>query len=333
MIAERYPKKTILAIVRFLLAVIAFTVGYLVTADLIKAWHLLVFALIQGNIVAFGMPPDASILIEIAGRDRLMSANLFSQTLSSVGTMLGPAIGRVLLGFSGVASVYVVVGGLYVAAFTFTFLIRNNTISNLPGSNSALQEIGEGPRFVRRDALFRYLFLLNILALFAGFVMPLIPNYARDILEVGETGFGILMSGFGVGAIIGSLGLAFAGNVKMKALVMVTATVVFAIGMVVFVFSRSFPLSIATMVIIGAAGPVYVATIMTVVSIRAPDHMRSRVIAMFSITMQLFPLGWMAGGIIAEVFTNETSSAIGALGVGVFPFYLYVTSRNFRPIT
>ena len=332
-IAERYPKKTILAIVRLLLAVLAFAVGYLVAADVIEAWHLLVFALIQGSIVAFGMPAGASILIEIVGRDRLMSANLFSQTLSSVGTMLGPAIGGVLLGFSGVASVYVIVGVLYVFAFIFTFLIRNNTITNPSGSNSALQDIREGLRFVRGDSVFRYLFALNILALFAGFVMPLIPVYARDVLEVGETGFGILMSGFGVGAIIGSLALAFAGNVKKKALVMVIATVMFAIGMVIFVYSRSFPLSIATMVLMGAAGPVYVATIMTVVTIRAPDHMRSRVIAMFSITMQLFPLGWMAGGIIAEVFSNETSGVIGALGVGVFPVYLYITSKNFRAIT
>lgn len=175
--------------------------------------------------------------------------------------------------------------------------------------------------------------MLNILALFAGFVMPLIPVYARDVLEVGGAGFGILMSGFGVGAIIGSLALAFAGNVKKKAFVMVIATVMFAIGMVIFVYSRSFPLSIATMVLMGAAGPVYVATIMTVVQVRAPDHMRSRIIAMFSITMQLFPLGWMAGGIIAEVFSNETSGVIGALGVGVFPVYLYITSRNFRAIT
>ena len=332
-IAERYPKKTILAIVRLLLAVLAFAVGYLVAAELIEAWHLLVFALIQGSIVAFGMPAGASILIEIVGRDRLMSANLFSQTLSSVGTMLGPAIGGVLLGFSGVASVYVIVGVLYVFAFIFTFLIRNNTITNPSGSKSALQEIAEGMRFVRGDSVFRYLFMLNILALFAGFVMPLIPVYARDVLEVGGAGFGILMSGFGVGAIIGSLALAFAGNVKKKALVMVIATVMFAIGMVIFVYSRSFALSIATMVLMGAAGPVYVATIMTVVTIRAPDHMRSRVIAMFSITMQLFPLGWMAGGIIAEVFSNETSGVIGALGVGVFPVYLYITSKNFRAIT
>ena len=331
-IAERYPKKTILAIVRLLLAVLAFAVGYLVAAELIEAWHLLVFALIQGSIVAFGMPAGASILIEIVGRDRLMSANLFSQTLSSVGTMLGPAIGGVLLGFSGVASVYVIVGVLYVFAFIFTFLIRNKTISNPSDSKSTLQEIAEGMRFVRGDSVFRYLFVLNILALFAGFVMPLIPVYARDVLEVGGAGFGILMSGFGVGAIIGSLALAFAGNVKKKALVMVIATVMFAIGMVIFVYSRSFPLSIATMVLMGAAGPVYVATIMTVVQVRAPDHMRSRIIAMFSITMQLFPLGWMAGGIIAEVFSNETSGVIGALGVGVFPVYLYITSRNFRAI-
>ena len=75
MIAERYPKKTILAIVRFLPTVIAFAVGYLVAAYLIEAWHLLVFALIQGSIVAFGMPARASTLIEIAGRNRLISAN------------------------------------------------------------------------------------------------------------------------------------------------------------------------------------------------------------------------------------------------------------------
>ena len=260
------------------------------------------------------MPAGASILIEIVGKDLLMSANLYSQILSSVGTMLGPAIGGVLLGVSGVESVYVVVGALYVIAFAITILIQNNTISNPSGPKSALQEIGEGFRFVRGDAVFRYLFLLNILALFAGFVMPLIPVYARDVLEVGETGFGVLMSGFGVGALIGSLALAFAGNVKKKSLVMVVATIMFAVGMVIFVFSRSSPLSIGTMVLMGAAGPVYVATIMTVVQVRAPDHMRSRIVAMFSITMQLFPLGWMAGGIIAEVFSNETAGVIGAPG-------------------
>jgi predicted MFS family arabinose efflux permease len=272
-------------------------------------------------------------LIEIVGRDRLMSANSLSQSLNSVGSMLGPALGGVILGISGVASVYVIVGVLYVIAFAATLLIRNKTIANPKGSNSALQEIAEGLRFVRGDSVLRYLMLLNLLALFAGFVMPLIPIYARDILEVGETGFGVLMSAFGVGAIFGTFGLALSGNVKRKALVMTVTPLVFGVGMVVFVFSRSYPLSIAAMVLMGAAGPIYVATIMTVTQMRAPEHMRSRVTAMFSLTMQLFPLGWMAGGILAELFSNETSGVIGALGVGLIPVYLYLTSRKFRAIT
>jgi MFS family permease len=332
-IAERYPKKTILAIVRLLLAALAFAIGYLVAAGLIEAWYLLAFALIQGSIVAFGMPAGQSILIEIVGRDRLMSANSFSQSLNSIGSMLGPALGGMVLGLYGVASVYVIVGVLYVLAFAATLLIRNKTIANPKGSNSALQEIAEGFRFVRADSVLRYLMLLNLLALFAGFVMPLIPVYARDILDVGETGFGVLMSAFGVGAIFGTFGLALAGNVKRKALVMTVTPVIFGLGMVVFVFSRSYPLSIASQVLMGAAGPIYVATIMTVTQMRAPDHMRSRVTAMFSLTMQLFPLGWMAGGILAEVFSNEASGVIGALGVGVIPVYLYITSKNFRAIS
>ena len=62
---------------------------------------------------------------------------------------------------------------------------------------------------------------MNILAMFAGFMFPLVPVYARDVLEVGETGFGMLMGAFGLGGVTGTLLLATAGKVEKKGRVVI----------------------------------------------------------------------------------------------------------------
>ena len=332
-VADRYPKRTILLWVRAGLAALAFLVGFLVITDAIAIWHLILLALVQGSIIAFGMPAGQTFIIEIVGRERLLTANMLSQTVASVGTMAGPALGGVLLGLFGVSAVYIIVGAIYVFSIMVLVPVRTRTISNPESTATPIRDIKEGLAFVRSDVRIRNLMILNILALFAGFMMPLIPLYARDILKVGETGFGFLMGAFGVGAIIGAGSLSLMGNVQKKALILVIAPVIWGIGMVMFGYSRSFPMSLVILGVMGGIGPVYVAVIMTLAQTLAPERMRARVISIFSITMQLFPLGWMAGGILAVLIGNEETLIIGAIGMLVFPVYLYVTSADFRNVT
>ena len=82
--SDRFPKRDILIWVRAGLAMLAFTVGYLVVAGWIQTWHLVVLALAQGSIVAFGMPANTAIVVEIVGRRSLQDAQVLHRQARTI---------------------------------------------------------------------------------------------------------------------------------------------------------------------------------------------------------------------------------------------------------
>ena len=196
--SDRWPKRDILLWVRLGLGLVNVVVGYLVVIDAISIWHLLFLSIAQGGAIAFGMPATQTIVQDIVGRRRLLSAVSLNQSLATVGGIAGPAVGGALLGVMGVAPVYFVITVIYVPMIYATWKIRTRTrTERLPGSNP-LADIKEALTYVKSSPPLRILVTLNSLGLIAGFIFPIIPVYARDVLDVGESGFGILMASFGL---------------------------------------------------------------------------------------------------------------------------------------
>jgi predicted MFS family arabinose efflux permease len=188
----------------------------------------------------------------------------------------------------------------------------------------------EGLKYVRNSPVLGILLALNLTGLSAAFVMPLIPLYARDILRVGETGFGSMMASFGAGSLVGALSLTIAGNVRRKGVLIVCAGLFWATGMIVFGFSRHFWLSIITLFVMGLAAPIYVTSITALAQSVIDDQVRGRVTSLFTITMQLFSLGWLIGGALAVWIGNETTLIIGGTATCVAPIIAYILHRGFR---
>jgi MFS family permease len=328
--SDRFPKRDILIWVRAGLAILSFTVGYLVVAGWIQTWHLVVLALAQGSIVAFGMPAGTAIVVEIVGRPRLLPALSLNQSLQNLGVIAGPALGGVLIGMMDVGPVYLVVGGVYVLAAVTTFLIKSRKVVERDHPTSSMSGIMEGLRYVRNSPVLGILLALNLTGLSAAFVMPLIPLYARDILRVGETGFGSMMASFGAGSLVGALSLTIAGNVRRKGVLIVCAGLFWATGMIVFGFSRHFWLSIITLFVMGLAAPIYVTSITALAQSVIDDQVRGRVTSLFTITMQLFSLGWLIGGALAVWIGNETTLIIGGTATCAAPIIAYILHRGFR---
>jgi MFS family permease len=175
--------------------------------------------------------------------------------------------------------------------------------------------------------------MLNVLSIFAGFVFPLLPVYARDIFEVGELGYGIMMTVFGLGGLTGTIGLAMAGDVKRKGIMLIAPGVVWLFGTFVFAFSNSYYLSVAVLGVMGAAGILYVTTINAMVQMAVPDELRGRVSSLLSITMQLFPIGFFASGIIAQTISNEVALMTSGIGVMAPVVMVFAVSPSFRALT
>jgi MFS family permease len=331
--ADRFPKRNVLLVVRLLMVSIGLVVGYLVAVDAITIWALLGLAVVQGGIAAFGLPANQSLVIELVGRDNVLTATSLVQTLAGLSLVLGPALGGFVLGMWGVAPVYFFVAAIHAVAGIGILMVRNRKVHRSDESKSAMAEIREGLRFVRGNPLVQMLMVLNVLGIFAGFMFPLIPVYARDVLDVGETGYGMLMGAFGLGGVAGTIILVTIGNMEKRGRVVIAAGVIWLIGTFVFAFSRNYYLSLVTMVVMGAGGIGYVTTINAMVQIAIPDELRGRVTSLFSITMQLFPLGFFAGGLLAATTSNEIAMMVSGVGTALPVVLVYAGSRQFRAMT
>ncbi|MDA1258065.1 MAG: MFS transporter [Chloroflexi bacterium] len=331
--ADKFPKRDILLVVRAAIVVLSFITGYLIAADLITVWILLILALAQGSVVAFGMPANQSFVIEVVGRDRLMSATSLMQSTGMIGLIVGPGVAGVMIGFTGVSSVYFLVGVMGIVGLVLLALVKNRTVARGDSSKSAWQDIKDGLTFARTDPVIRVLMSLNLFAIFAGFIIPLIPVYAADVLDVGGRGFGFMMAAFGLGGAAGTLVLVVSGDRTRKGLLMVGSASLFGVAMIVFAFSRDYYLSLFLLGLMGVFGLAYVITISVLVQTHTPDEMRGRVMSLFGITMQLFAVGFLLGGVIAEATSNEIALIVGGSGMAIPPLIAYVISDEIRRVT
>lgn len=328
--ADRFPKRDILLAVRVVIVALSFMTGYLIVADLITVWILLALALIQGGVIAFGMPANQSFVVELVGRDRLMSATSLVQSAGTIGLIVAPGVAGIMIGVSGAGSVYFLVGFLGVIGLGMLMLVRNRTVHRGGVSKSAWRDIKDGLNFVRTDPVIRVLMSLNVLSMFAGFIIPLIPVYAADVFDVGGQGFGFMMAAFGLGGAAGTLVLVVGGDNRRKGLLLVGAAALFGVAMVLFAFSRDYYLSLVLLALMGALGLAYMITISVLVQTHTPDGMRGRVMSLFGITMQLFSVGFLISGLLAEATSNEVALIVGGIGVAIPPIIAYLASDELR---
>jgi predicted MFS family arabinose efflux permease len=200
-----------------------------------------------------------------------------------------------------------------VAVIIGLYLIRVPHVP-LKKTTSAWQEMKQGLIYVWRHKQVRS--LETIVAAFSIFGMPyvvLMPIFARDILHKGAGGLGFLMTATGVGALVGSMILAaFSGSSRKGALVFWSG-VIFAGSNLVFAFSRSYPLSLAILPIVGFSMVSQVATINTILQSTVPDEMRGRVMGVHTMMfMGMMPFGSFIAGSIASRWGAPFALQLGA---------------------
>jgi predicted MFS family arabinose efflux permease len=227
------------------------------------------------------------------------------------------------------------VAGFTIAAFGETGCFLLNGISYLAviaalaalpslrrrraGSRGAWVDVRIGIRFARRQPLI--LPLLAIAASLAVFGTPavtLAPLFARRLLHVGPPGLGGMLSAVGLGAAGSALFLASLGDFRRKGSAVVLAAFGFALSLVGLGLSRSYPLSLAFLAVLGASMSSSASIINTLLQTSAPDRLRGRVISLYALAwLGLVPLGNLQAGAVAERFGAAAALFVGAAGIAL----------------
>ncbi len=260
---------------------------------------------------AFFRPASAALGSELVPRQHYQNAATWRSSLFHVAMVLGPALGGGLIALGGPRLAYGV-----VVAFSATGLFLMATIAPRPRPAAAAGSIGaglsEGIRFVLSQPILLGALSLDLFAVLFGGATALLPVFARDILGVGEVGFGLLRAAPAVGSIFVALLLARLGSFQRAGRVLLWCVAGFGVSWIAFALSRSYALSLALLVLGGALDGVSVVLRGTLVQLWTPQEMMGRVAAVNSFFIgSSNELGAFESGLVARLLGVVPSVVFG----------------------
>ena len=331
--ADRWERRTVARLANAIDMTIALALGFCTANDLLTLPLLFSLAALHGVARVFTGPSLTAIAPNIVPPELLPKAIALSSIAWQAGTVIGPAIGGFLFDHEGALPYWVAAGLMLVSILSLT-PIRRIVPPPMERHVHPIRQMVDGLTFVRGH---RFLFgavTLDLFAVLLGGATAMLPVYARDILDVGAEGLGLLRAAPAVGAALVALWFAFRpleNNVGVKMLV---AVGIFGLMTVVFGHSTSLPLSLAVLALLGAADMLSVYVRSSLVQLHTPDKMRGRVSAVSGLAISASnELGELRAGLAGALLGPVGAVVIGgwaAVAIAAGWAYLFPELRRAR---
>jgi MFS family permease len=331
-IVDRLDRRRLLVCTQVLAMAQAFAFWALVYFDLIKFGHVLVLVLFLGTVNTLNQTARHSLINGLVPREHLMNAIALNSSLANLAKIIGPSLGGVLISIIGVA------GCLFVNAVSFLAIIWTLIIMKFPPDRTPAeqgtpfwQEVSEGYRFVRgQERLFSIILLTYGVALVGSPYTRFLPVFATDILHAGPSTFGMLLAAPGIGAVLAGLGIASLGRVRRRMHFVAVSVYAFSLGLILFSFSRSLPLSMFFLVLVGASNIAIRAVANGVVQMETPPHLLGRVLSLFFMDKGLWSFGTLFIGSVAHWVGTPRAIAISGIACALAASALLYQQRQPR---
>lgn len=312
-VADRFERRRVLVLA---FAGAASAVAGLLVHQLLASravWPVFVLVFLFGAARAFANPAGAALLPSLVPVELLRVAVTWNSMAFQGSIVLGPAIGGLLWLWGGTAVFGTAVAGFLVAIGLLGGLAPRPPVPSEEPPGLARLLAGFG--YIRTRRLILGAVSLDMVAVLLGGATALLPIFAKDILEVGPAGLGALRAAPAVGAVAMALWLARRPLERRVGRKMLVAVGVFGLAMVGFGLSTSFPLSLACLVVAGAADMVSVVVRQTLVQLETPDSMRGRVAAVNTLFIGASnELGEFESGLVAGLLGTVPATVLGGLG-------------------
>jgi MFS family permease len=274
---------------------------------------LLAVSVVLGAVRAFQMPAQQALTPLLVPAPLLARALAFSSAGLQGAIIAGPALGGLIYA-AGAAITYAVCAALFAVATTLCLAIRYAHAPPRAESVSWLTLLA-GVHFIVGRKVVLGAVTLDLFAVLLGGATALLPMFAKDILQAGPGGLGLLRAAPAVGALLMSVALTRWPVRRRSGPLLLAAVAVYGVAMLVFGLSTAFLLSMAALAVSGAADMVSVVIRQTLVQLETPDAMRGRVSAVNSVFIGASnQLGEFESGATAALFGPVGSVVLGGLG-------------------
>ena len=294
--------------------VIAATLAGFVVAGVVQVWMVYVLAVATGVVLVLDAPSRQQLTFKMVGRGELPNAVALNSSLFNAARIVGPGIGGLLIAAFGVGPAFAINAASFVAVLAGLLLMDTGrlVVWEPRSTPTLIGGLREGITYARESPHVRLvLTMLVAISTIAMNFNVLLPVLARRTLDSGPGVFGLIAACFGAGALVGGLLSAVLSRASWKAIVAGAGGL--GIAELVLAPQHSLGPAIVLLFIAGVCFTLYTANSNAVLQLRAPDHLRGRVIGFYYFAFNgLAPLGGILTGWLAA--TGGTELAFGVAG-------------------
>ena len=331
-VADRYSRKNQVLVAQIVDGLLFAIVAALIFTGQIAPWHVYVTAFGMSIMQSFQQPARAAMVGDAVPVQHVTNAIGLNSIIFNVARSGGPAFAGMLIAAVGTGGAYTAQAACYFLATIWTMQLSSQRTDSRPRSGhghdeSFLQSIIEGWKFAwRNEAVRASLMIVVCASIFIIPFMTLLPVFARDILHVGATGQGLLLSAMGVGALFSSFLIASFGDRVPRINVMLTGVSIYGIIIAAFAISPWFEVSVILMGLVGVVHVTSHALAQTVIQTYSPAEFRGRTMALYHMTHVILLVGGILIGALASSIGAQWATAclslLGAASMAVIYFAL-----------
>jgi MFS family permease len=288
----------------------------------------LVTSLLLGGALTLDMTVTNALIYDVAGRERLLNA-LSLRRIATVPMMIsGALVMGFLLADVGTWAAYALVSVvLFLAPWV---LLRLPPTQRAPAERTSFVVLAaEGMRYGASNRQIRTLLLICVgMEMFGFSYQTMVPVMAKDVLDAGAIGLGLISAASGVGAGLAILGVAALGNVRDKPRLVFWCALGAGLSLLGFSLSRDLPLSMLCALLTTGLLMAYDLALISLLQIVSPSHMRGRIVSLYGLAIGFMALGGFGLGAIGSVIGVPTVLGLSSLVIGAN--LLIHRSRLFR---
>jgi MFS family permease len=339
-IADRFDRKRVLQTTKTGVLILNIIFATLLVSGRIELWHVYAFSFARGTFMAFDQPARQSLVAAAVPRQLVTNAVALMSATQNTMRIVGAASAGFIVDAVGIEATFVLITIIYSGSVIATSLLTIATPPRADGERAfraMASSLLEGMRYAAGQPAIRGVLLLSLVYFAFGmsWMQVFAPLFARTVLDTGGTGFGLLLSFSGMGALLMTLGIA---TVMPRRTGLVLPAVTMGMGVVLVLFSLSTYLPhpaglLLPFVFVMGAGAMqtsYMSLSNSTLLTAAPEEMRGRVVSLMSLDRAMVVGGAAAGGLLAEWQGVQMAQIMYGVVCFVAALALFFFARGFR---
>ena len=328
-IADRVNRLRLITSTRAMFSALAILTGVLIAFDVIQPWHLIAIALATGVLLSFDIPSRQAILPNLVRKDDLLNAIVLYSMIFGSASIIGPALFAPMVNLLGMNGLFFYVGIAY-ALTVATLLLMKPMPRNLPDSESSLwDDLRAGLSYIQHDRAIVSLIGIGVVTgIFGSSFGTLLPIFADKILKGGVENYSLLLLASGAGGLVGTMALAFFGNLRNSMALQLLTGVGFGLALAVFSRITWLPASLVVISLVGGSSSAFGTINNTLLQSIIADEYRGRVMSIHQLGWGASAFGGLLMGFLAQTVSAPFTLTLCGLVTAVATAMLTISARR-----